>query len=84
MAAKKCTKKHDACAKLLLCQSKPTAFLLFSLPWLSSLLKLSGEERTTGREGGRKNWLKETSYRRNNVAQRKLYTPLDHMKDVAN
>ena len=29
--AKKCTKKRDARAKLLLCQSKPIAFLLFSV-----------------------------------------------------
>jgi len=34
-------KKRDACAKLLFCQSKPIAFLLFSLPSLSSLLKLA-------------------------------------------
>ena len=38
--AKKCTKKHDACAKLLLCQSKPIGFSLFLLPSLSLLLKL--------------------------------------------
>ena len=37
--AKKCTKKGDACAKLLFCQSKPIAFLQFSLPSPSSLLK---------------------------------------------
>ena len=29
--AKKCTKKRDARAKLLFCQSKPIAFLLFSV-----------------------------------------------------
>ena len=38
--AKKCTKKSDARAELLLCQSKPIAFLPFLLPSLSSLLKL--------------------------------------------
>ena len=36
-AAKKCTKKRDARAKLLFCQSKPIGLLLFSLP---SSLKL--------------------------------------------
>ena len=36
--AKKCTKKRDACAKLLFCQTNPIASLPFSLP---SLLKLS-------------------------------------------
>ena len=36
--AKKCTKKRDARAKLLFCQSKPIAFLPFSLPFPSSLL----------------------------------------------
>ena len=39
MAAKKCTKKHDACAELLFCQSQPTAFLPFSLTSPSSLLE---------------------------------------------
>ena len=38
MTAKKCTKKRDARVKLLFRQSKPIAFLTFSLP--SSLLKL--------------------------------------------
>ena len=39
--AKKCTKKRDARAKLLFCQSKPKAFLPFSVPSpLSLLLKL--------------------------------------------
>ena len=38
--AKKCTKKHDARAKLLLCWYKPIAFLPFSLPSTSLLLKL--------------------------------------------
>ena len=40
MTAKKCTKKRDARAKLLFCQSKPIAFLPFSLTSPSSLLKL--------------------------------------------
>ena len=38
--AKKCTKKCDAHAELLFCQSKPITFLPFSLMWLPSLLKL--------------------------------------------
>ena len=39
--AKKCTKKRDARAKLLFCQSKPIGiFTPFSLPSPSSLLKL--------------------------------------------
>ena len=38
--AKKCTKEHDARAKLLFCQSKPIGFLAFLLPSPSSLLKL--------------------------------------------
>ena len=39
MTAKKCTKKRDARATLLLCQSKPIAFLQLSLLWpLSSSL----------------------------------------------
>ena len=37
---KKCTKKRDARAKLLFRQSKPIAFLPFSLTSPSSLLKL--------------------------------------------
>ena len=43
MTAKKCTKKHYAHAKLLICLSKPIAFLPFSLPSPSpsSLLKLT-------------------------------------------
>ena len=41
MTAKKCTKKHYARAKLLFCLSKPIAFLPFSLPSPSSLLKLT-------------------------------------------
>ena len=41
MTAKKCTKKRDARAKLLFCQSKPIAFLPFSLPSPLSLLKLA-------------------------------------------
>ena len=36
--AKKCTKKRDARAKLLFCQSKTIAFLPFLLPFPSSLL----------------------------------------------
>ena len=40
VTAKKCTKKRDARAKLLFCQSKPIAFLPFSLPSPSLLLKL--------------------------------------------
>ena len=42
MTAKKCIKKHDACVKLLFCQSKRIAFLPFLLP--SLLLKLPIEE----------------------------------------
>ena len=38
VTAKKCTKKRDARAKLLFCQSKPIAFLPFSLTSPSSLL----------------------------------------------
>ena len=38
--ARKCTKKRDARAKLLFCQSKPIVFLPFSLTSPSSLLKL--------------------------------------------
>ena len=41
MTSKKCTKKRNARAKLLFCQSKPIAFLPFSLP--SSLVKLPKE-----------------------------------------
>ena len=37
---KTCKTKRDARAKLLYCQSKPIAFLTFSLTSLSSLLKL--------------------------------------------
>ena len=33
-------KKHDACAELLFCQSKPIVFLPFSLMSLSLFLKL--------------------------------------------
>ena len=40
MTAKKSTKKRDARAELLICQSKPIAFLPFSLPLPTSLLKL--------------------------------------------
>ena len=38
--AKKCTKKCDACAKMLFSQSKPVSLLPFFLLSLSSLLKL--------------------------------------------
>ena len=37
---KKCTKRHDARAKLLFCQSNPFAFLPFSLTSMKSLFKL--------------------------------------------
>ena len=40
VTAKKCTKKRDARAKLLFCQSKSIAVLPFSLTSPSSLLKL--------------------------------------------
>ena len=40
VTARKCTKKRDARAKMLFCQSKPTAFLPFLLTSPSSLLKL--------------------------------------------
>ena len=40
MMAKKCTKKRDACAKWLLCQSKHISLLPFLMPLPSSLLKL--------------------------------------------
>ena len=43
MTAKKCTKKHDARAKLLFFVSKPTALLPFSLTSASSLLKLPND-----------------------------------------
>ena len=43
--AKKCTKKRDARAKLLFCQSKPIGLLPFSLPSPSSLLKLPNIRR---------------------------------------
>ena len=38
--AKKCTKKRDACAKLLFCQSNHVSLLPFLMPLPSSLLKL--------------------------------------------
>ena len=41
VTAKKSTKKRDARAKLLFCQSDPIAFIPFSLPSPSSLVKLS-------------------------------------------
>ena len=40
MTAKKCTKKCDGRAKLLFCQPKPIALMLFSLTSPLSLLKL--------------------------------------------
>ena len=40
MTTKQCTKKRNARVELLLCQSKPIAFLPFSLTSPSSLLKL--------------------------------------------
>ena len=40
MMAKKCTKKRDACAKLLFYQSKHISLLPFLMPLPSSLLKL--------------------------------------------
>ena len=40
MTAKKCTKKHDARAELLFCQSKLIAFLPFLLTSPSALLML--------------------------------------------
>ena len=44
LTAKKCTRKRHALAKLLFCQSKPIAFLPFSLRrrCLSSLVQLYG------------------------------------------
>ena len=44
MTAKKCTKKRDARAKLLFCQSKLIAFSPFSLTSPSSLLKLPNDD----------------------------------------
>ena len=41
LMTKKCTKKCDAHAELLFCQSKPIAFLRFSLMSLPSLLKVT-------------------------------------------
>ena len=46
--AKKCTKKRDARAKLLFCQSKPIAFLSFLFTSPSSLLKLPIVSNGTG------------------------------------
>ena len=42
---KKCKKRRDARTKLLFFQSKPIAFLMFSLPSPSSLLKLPSVKR---------------------------------------
>ena len=53
VTVKKCTKKRDARAELLFCQSKPIAFLPFSLTSPSSLLKLpSGCNRSGSRLQG--------------------------------
>ena len=54
MTAKKCTKKRDACAKLLFCESKPIAFLSCALTSPLSLLKLPIDTRGGGGEGGTK------------------------------
>ena len=48
MTGKECTKKRDARAELLFCQSKLVAFFPFSLTSPSSLLKLP--VLVTGRE----------------------------------
>ena len=45
VSANKFTKKRDARTKLLFCQSKPIAFLTFSLLPPSSLLRLSKNVR---------------------------------------
>ena len=49
MTARECTKKRDARAKLLFCQSKPIDFLPFSMPSPSSLLEfpITTRRRTT-------------------------------------
>ena len=62
-------------------KSKPTAFLLFLLLLMSSLLKLPTKLQE-GKGEEKIGWKKP--HGKNNAAQRKLYTPLDHMKDVAN
>ena len=57
MTAKKCTKKRDARAKFLFCQSKPIAFVPFSLPSPSSLVKLPNVSDRTLRLNTRKSHL---------------------------
>ena len=52
VTAKKCTKKCDGRAKLLFCQPKPIALMLFSLTSPSSLLKLPIVVGPGGRVGG--------------------------------
>ena len=47
VTAKKCTKKRDARAKLLFCQSKSIAFLPFSLPLPSTFLRKIWDGRET-------------------------------------
>ena len=80
MAAKKCTKKHDACPKLLLCQSKPTAFLLFLLPLLSSLLIKALCWRKNNRRGRGKKKLTERNLMVQEQCSTKktLHTPGSH------
>ena len=46
MTAKKCTEKRDNKRAKLFCQSKPIAFLPFSLPSSSSLLKVRSRNET--------------------------------------
>ena len=53
MTAKKCTKKRDARAELLLYLSKPIAFSKSSLPTPSSLLRLPNVTRDRGRSANR-------------------------------
>ena len=57
MTAEKCTKKGDARAKLLFCQSKPIAFVPFSLPSPSSLVKLPNVSDRTLRLNTRTSYL---------------------------
>ena len=49
MTARKCTKKRDARAALLFCQSRPTAVVPFSLTSPSSLLKVNAGRRWRGK-----------------------------------
>ena len=46
MTAKKCTKKRDARAKIVVLLTKPIVFLKFSLPSLSSDLKVPNGPET--------------------------------------